>query len=294
MSLSRAEGFSGITRSTEAPAQGGWLFALWRDQRAHVVAPSHYMGTVDADCREFSGQEVLSGLVLGERMAGAGVFDLDGRLVGIVLRCGERWVTLSVSTVEALLADGASFRNRLLERTGMRLSALDAAESSYFGVAHGVLVTETWRGYPADLAGLRPGDVIVAVDERPAEVPGDLAALADDGGGLGLLRIKRGGRTRSLDLPPAPSEPGETPEQDPQLGLRWPSPPPGQLVEAVLEGSLADQAGVRPGDRLVRVNQAEVGGVRQARRALSRRNGKPIYLELGRGHKRWGVLLPPQ
>jgi len=294
MSVSNPEVAAAVTRAPETPAKGGWLFALWRNEQAHVVSPAHFLETVEADCREFRGYEVLSSLTPSERMAGAGVFDLDGRLLGIVLRCGERWATLSVDTVAMLLVQGASFQSRLLERCGMRLSTLGETERAHFGVTRGVLVTETWLGYAADVAGLRPGDVILEVDGQPVEVPGVFRTLLEDGSGSGELQFTRGRRARTVSLALGVAEPSAQPSPGPALGLGWGAPLPGQPVESVLAGSLADQAGIREGDRLVRLDQVPVSSPREVRRVLSRRNGKPVYLELARGHKRWGVLLRSQ
>ncbi len=104
--------------------------------------------------------------------------------------------------VTDLLADGDVDEAFL----GVLLSPLSPQIAEQFGIAaeSGAIVLEVERGSPADRAGLRPGDVIVAVDGRPVEaVEGVLAALRRSGGGDRLrLTVVRGGARRDVAVTP--------------------------------------------------------------------------------------------
>ncbi len=70
-------------------------------------------------------------------------------------------------------------------------------------LAAGALVTGVEAGTPAERAGLRPGDVITAVDQRPVDGPAELRRLLDAAGSHApRLRIERGGMTDFIALQP--------------------------------------------------------------------------------------------
>jgi serine protease DegQ len=94
--------------------------------------------------------------------------------------------------VDELLADGNVDEPFL----GVILSPLSPQIAERFGIAAtgGAIVVQLERGSPAARAGIRPGDVIVAVDGRPVEaVEQVLAALRRSGAGERLrLTVVRG------------------------------------------------------------------------------------------------------
>jgi len=59
-------------------------------------------------------------------------------------------------------------------RLGVTLMPLSEQLASYFGVIHGVLVSQTEEGSPAARAGLKAGDVIVAIGSRDVDSPSDV------------------------------------------------------------------------------------------------------------------------
>ena len=67
------------------------------------------------------------------------------------------------------------------------------------------------EGGPADRAGLRPEDLILAVDDTPTTSVEDLQRLmsADLIGTRVTVRLLRAGRSLELDLVPAELEPGD-------------------------------------------------------------------------------------
>jgi Do/DeqQ family serine protease len=65
-------------------------------------------------------------------------------------------------------------------------------ESPFFGRVKGVYVVGVVEDSPAWQAGLREGDVITSVNRKPVTDPGELMAIASQGGGSLLLNIIRG------------------------------------------------------------------------------------------------------
>lgn len=116
-----------------------------------------------------------------------------------------------------------------------RLAAeIDALRPGYFGVAYkdarrggGALVTEVLPGTPGAAAGLRPGDVVMAVDGWTLKRAKDLrvAAVLARPGDRALFSVKRDGRGKPQDVTlvvapmPLPSRPPRPGEAVPDLQL---------------------------------------------------------------------------
>ena len=157
-------------------------------------------------------------------------------------------------------------------------------------VEDGALVSEVWTGHLAASAGLRPGDVIVGLGDQPVGSPQDLQPLLlPPELRPGLVRVRRGRRTLELDLVGEPAPGGDDADDDEDTGSGSESEPAGVLVGSVSPGSPGEEAGLRAGDRIVRVDDREPRNAAELRRALQR--GRPVFIELERGQRRLGVLL---
>jgi serine protease Do len=75
---------------------------------------------------------------------------------------------------------------------GVECEPIDGQIAEYFGVPHGTLIRHVEKGYPAEKAGLRAGDVILSVDTRVVAAPRDL---------ISYLRTQTSpGRTLSIQI----------------------------------------------------------------------------------------------
>ncbi len=79
---------------------------------------------------------------------------------------------------------------------GVEAEGLKGGLADFFGVKQGVLVRSVSKGTPAEKAGLRAGDVIVRVNEKPVETPADVAMTMRERGDkktvtLTVVRDKR-------------------------------------------------------------------------------------------------------
>ena len=57
---------------------------------------------------------------------------------------------------------------------GIECEPLDSQLAQFFGVRSGILIRRTEKGFAADKAGLRAGDVMTDIDDRPLAAPRDL------------------------------------------------------------------------------------------------------------------------
>jgi hypothetical protein len=283
-------------RESDAPdlGPGQWLVAVWRGAAGHAFAPGHYVQTRPTQCGALLAREVATSLELSEPMAGAGLFDLDEALVAVVLPCEGRYAALSPESVTLGLVQGRSLEGRLSARFGLQVAPLEEAIRAHLGAESGVLVSEVWTGFAGDLAGLRPGDVIVGLDGTPVASPEDLEPLlAPAEQGEAALEVWRARKRSEIRLVARGFETPRPPDTEEGPGLGLVPPPEGFPVGPVPPGSPAAEAGIRVGDRLLRVDSTAPGTPTEARRALSRR-GRPVFVEVRSGARRFGALLGPR
>jgi serine protease DegQ len=180
---------------------------------------------------------------------------------------------------------------RILARYGVLLDPLADDERSYFEGVVGVLVREVWIDTPADTAGLWPGDFVVGVNDQPVATIDDLQPLIAPTERPLELRVRRGARTAAFTLgataPPAASRiPAAS------VGLILDSPSQPYRIDSVVSGSRAARAGIRPGDRLVRINRVEPRNRAQVDRALAVSPQAPMLLEIERDARRIAIVVP--
>jgi len=273
-------------------AAGQWLVAVWRGAESHLFAPGHFLEFRSTRCGELSVRELASSLELSESMEGGGLFDLDGALIAVVLPCDERSAALGVESVNLGLVQGRSQEGRLRSLYGMRVVPLDPTMRTYCGAESGVLVSEVWTGFAADLSGLLPGDVIASIDSKRVTAPADLQPLlAPASRAEAVLGVWRARRKREVRLQASVPEAPPTPPGDRGLGLA--PAEDGFLIGRVSPGSTPARSEVREGDRLLRVNFSVPRTRAEADRALS---GQALatFVEVRRGARRFGFLLDPR
>ena len=279
-------------RPVEFLRPGNWILALWRrETQEHAFAPANYLGTQEIRCWDASFQEVVSTLALNDLMAGGGLFDLDGNLLGLIVLCNGRPAVLSNASVQTAVDDGTSFEGRMATRYGMRVANLVEAEQAYYKRKDGVVIKETWKGYRADQVGLLPGDIIVSLEDKAVGSSDDLEVmvlpLAQE---IFELRVVRGGRTLPMRLRARPSSSRDRVE-DLHAGLKLSSPTEGFPIDSVAPGSVAARAGIQSGDRLLKVDHEDPASANAVRQTLAKSRQSPLHLVLERGNRRWEVIL---
>ncbi|MGZ3461144.1 MAG: trypsin-like peptidase domain-containing protein [Archangium sp.] len=161
---------------------------------------------------------------------------------------------------------------------------------------YGVVVSDVEPGSPADQAGVRRGDVL-------AEMGGSRISDAEDyvtrargypaRAAFPLVLFREGGQ-RSLQVTPV-----EFPPQLVEalmwnrLGLRVKPVRGAMAVQSVRPGSAADEAGLEPGDLVMRINNqptAEPAAFQEA--LLSARGSRSVLLLVRRGRYGYHVTLP--
>jgi serine protease Do len=265
-----------------------WVLGVWHHEGELAFAPGNYLESRRAACGELDVEEVVTSLALSPMMTGGGLFDLDGVLVAVVLPCGDGYAALSPGAVSSLIAAGRGLEGQMLASYGMRTTSLDEVAREHLALEKGALVTEIWNGQPAAVSGLRPGDVIVGVGDQEVASPQDLQPLLLPLDlGPRVVELRRGARTVKVDLAVASAgTPSAEEGEDHGIGLE--PTRGGFTIGSVAGGSCGADAGLRPGDRIVRVDDVVPRNATELRRALGRR---PVFLEIERGQRRLGRLL---
>ncbi|HYF08492.1 MAG TPA: DegQ family serine endoprotease [Acetobacteraceae bacterium] len=248
-----------------------------------------------------------AGEVVGVNTA---IFSPSGGNIGIGFAVPSNLVR---RIVEDLRTQGRVERGWL----GVSLQPLDPELARALGLpqAQGALIRGVEPGSPAARAGLRAGDVVVALDGRPVEDPRELAgvvAQARPGREVALTVLRDGQRreqTVALGEFPRPREvaggggrggPVPVPTAG-ELGLTFlprggkPGQGEGAVIARVEPGSIAEQRGLQPGDVVLRVGDREVTTPQDVTEAVraARREGRPaIALQIRRGEGQAFVALP--
>ncbi|HYC42722.1 MAG TPA: trypsin-like peptidase domain-containing protein [Noviherbaspirillum sp.] len=111
-------------------------------------------------------------------------------------------IDLAMGISDQLRTSGKVTRGRI----GVQLQELTQDIASSLGMkdAQGALVAAVQRGGPADKAGIRPGDVVVAYNAQPVQTTADLARLV--GGtkpGTSItVQVQRDGKTVDVNITP--------------------------------------------------------------------------------------------
>jgi len=167
-------------------------------------------------------------------------------------------------------------------------------------------------GSPAAKAGVREGDVILHYGDREIGHVQDLTrAVADTKAGtVRDLKIMRDGKQQTLkvniaalkDDDAAPVLASATPDAAAgaaltlsELGLGLTSGSEGVVVSSVKTNSPADDAGIRVGDRVLKVNQANVTSsdiVKKAVDDAKKQNRNAVLLQLQRKDQKFFIGVP--
>ncbi len=252
-------------------------------------------GIVSAKGRSLPGESVVpfiqTDAAVNPGNSGGPLFDASGRVVGVNAQIysqsgGFQGLAFSIPIDVALKIKDQIVATGKVEhaRLGVTLQDLSAPLATSFGLEapDGALVSSVMPGSAAAKAGLKPGDVITAIDGEPVRIAGDVSSrvgLAQPGDKLklSLWRDKKG-LTETVALGRADKETQEASAapQGGQLGLALRPLQPQELRGSGLDGGLliervtgpAQLAGVQAGDVLLALNGKPVKSIDEVRAAM--------------------------
>jgi serine protease Do len=246
--------------------------------------------------------------------SGGPLFNLLGQVVGIDTAINPQGKGIGFAipidavkeVLPQLVASGHVARGRL----GVVIQGMDEDLAKALGMdrAHGALVEEVEPGGPADKAGIRSGDVIVAVDGRDVPRSEELPRLvARHAPGTHVkVTVTRAGQARDIDVPlaalkdegdPGPrSQQGQGPspgERSSTLGIGVGEADGHVVVQRVAPDGPADGK-LRPGDIIEEVNQQPVTSASDLASKVRAAPDKPVLLRVRRGDQARYVAIGRQ
>jgi serine protease Do len=309
---------------SDAVQVGDWVLA--------VGNPFGLGGTVTAGIVSARGRDIQAGpyddflqldAPINQGNSGGPAFDMKGAVIGVN--------TAIYSPNGGSVGIGFAIPSAIARPVVEDLRARGRVERGWIGVAvqplvpeialglglqatqDGALVAQVEPGSPAAMGGLRQGDVVVGVDGKPVnrlrELPRAIAAAKP--GATATLDVIRRGTPMQLELRVGATPQAERAAADEPVGLAFapltaelrarldlPAEARGAAIAQVREGSVAQRAGLVPGDVVVEVGGEKVETPEQAARAIAAaraRHAASVLLLVDRhGAERYVALRLPQ
>jgi serine protease Do len=250
--------------------------------------------------------------------SGGPLFNMEGKVIGVntaIVAQGQGiGFAIPISMAKSILPDLKS--KGKVTRGWMGISVQDVTEdiakSLKLSQRGGALISEVFKGDPADQAGLRPGDVILEINGTNIKDTHQLLILIASFhvGDKVNVKVSRDGQEKTYqvtvaerkDRPEVAMESSKgkapfgmtvqdmTPQVARQLGL--PAATKGVVVTDVEEGSPADEVGIQPRDIIQQVNKVNVASLKDYQREIAKPAAKnSILLLIKRGKTTYYVAL---
>lgn len=272
-----------------------------------IVSALGRSGVGDLDAQSF----IQTDAAINPGNSGGALITLDGKLAGINTAIFSRSggsigigfaipSNLVASTVASALA-GKGIKRPWFGAHGETVTS-EIAQGLGLPRPGGVLIGEVYPGGPADRAGLRAGDVVLAIDGREVNDPQGVKfriATRKLGETAVLDVLRRGQRLRlPVSLIEAPEVPPRNVTQlignQPLAGATVANLSPafadelgidtletGVIVLEIAPGSPAQRLRVRPGDRVVKINGRDVRHVQELQSLLRATGQWTVVLRRG-------------
>ena len=202
--------------------------------------------------------------------SGGALVDMKGRLIGINSAIlsrsgGNNGIGFAIPSnmmkfvVTSLIAKGKVVRGYL----GVMISNIDSSKAKLYGIDHGVLINQVQPHSAAEKAGLKPGDIIVAVDGEEVKNAGELRnKIAFKGAGAEVtLKVYRNGKfiTLKAKLKALKTKKLEVHEIESLKGVTLKEKDHQVVIDNVSPDSYAAMLGLKKGDIILRVKTVKIG-----------------------------------
>ncbi|HEU4458660.1 MAG TPA: DegQ family serine endoprotease [Methylibium sp.] len=303
---------------------GEWVMAIGSPFGLENTVTAGIVSAKGRDTGEFV-PFIQTDVAINPGNSGGPLLNLRGEVVGINSQIlsrsgGFMGISFAIPMDEATrVADQLRATGRVVRgRIGVQIGEVtkDVAESLGLGRAAGALVRSVEGGGPAEKAGVEPGDIITRYEGKPVERSTDLQRLVGGTkpGTKASMQVYRRGNSRDLavtvaELEPERSRRAAAPEAPlvpsasvGALGLMLSNLSEEQKRELKVKGGVrvdgvegaAARAGLREGDVIIAVANAEVSDVKQFEAAVAKQDkSKPINVLFRRAELAQYALIKP-
>ena len=286
---------------------GQWAIAIGNP---FGLERSMTVGVVSATGRSNMGIETYENFIqtdasINPGNSGGPLLNIHGEVIGIntaIVAAGQGIgfaipITMAKPIVTQLLQKGNVSRGYM----GVTIQPVTEELAHSFGLkqSKGALVNEILKGGPAEKAGVRQGDVIVAFNGSDVKDPSHLQRLVAEAGIGKAVKVKvfRDGKDLelSMSLSNADGAPKQRRESDGERGQMGPADllglavddaeQGGVVVVDVVRGGTAAEAGIRPGDVIVSINRKKITNSGEYQRIIQQAgHGSSMTILVRRGN----------
>ncbi|SNZ03812.1 serine protease Do [Persephonella hydrogeniphila] len=281
------------------------------------------MGIISALDREMPGHPgegfIQTDAAINPGNSGGPLINLKGEVIGIntAIIMGAQGLGFAVPinqakwVMEQILKYGKVKRSKI----GVIIQPLTPELAKHFGVKKGVLVAQVMKGGPAEKAGIKSGDIIVAVNDKPVSKVSQLQKyiMRNPPGTKVKITVVRDGKKKDIYVTTASWEgeevsPASMQEMEAKYGLivkditpdlveryRIPKVPYGVFVLGVKYGSVAEEAGIRSGDVILTINRKPVRSAKDFWKEIKKAEKKgedSVLLFVQRGSSKIFTVMP--
>jgi len=247
--------------------------------------------------------------------SGGPLFNMEGKVIGIntaIVAQGQGiGFAIPISMAKTILPDLKAKGKVTRGWLGISVQDIteDIAKNMKLKDRSGALISDVFKGDPADKAGLKSGDIITEINGKKVKDTHELLMMiaAFRVGETVKIKILRDGQEKEVSLAvaerkeqaevAAAGETGQafgmvvqeiTPEIAKHLGL---STKKGVIVVDVQEGSTADEVGIQPQDIVLQVNKVKISSMKDYVTEIGKAGDKGILLLIKRGKATFFVPL---
>jgi serine protease Do len=302
---------------------GQWVLAVGNPMGLDRTVTLGVIGGIGRERLNLSKYEnfIQTDAAINPGNSGGPLFNLRGEVIGIntaIIHMAQG-IGFSIpadmvsGVVDQLVSQGRVVRGWL----GVGIQALTKELAKQFGIkeGQGVLINEVYADDPAYAAGIKPGDIILMVEDQPVDSPNQLSRLvAQVGPGeKAKIRLLRDGKEMIYHVPMAERQEKTTlaslplQKSEVKLGLDVQAltaalaeefelkETVGVLVSKVERGGLAHSEGIQEGDFITEVNRQPVRSVAQFSEVLEKvKPGQTVLLRIIRKARAFFIVLKTQ
>jgi serine protease Do len=248
--------------------------------------------------------------------SGGPLFSMDGKVIGIntaIVAQGQGiGFAIPINMAKSILADLKT--KGKVTRGWLGISVQDISEDIAKNLNHknrsGAIISDVFKGDPADLAGIKVGDIVTEINGKPIKDTHDLllvVATAHVGEKI-TLKVIRDGKEMVFSVTVSERKDGKeiaatkesntyfgiiaqeiTPEIAKQLGIPRES---GVIISDIENGSAADNVGLQQQDIIVQVNKIKIRSMKEYTKEMSKAvEKKNVMLLIKRGKSTFFVGL---